>query len=482
MSYRDIDEPLFSYRSDADQQPAHLSFRGLKHEGLTFTYIYDFYRGNIVSLASYDAIIVEWTDPISARQMISKIRGHFDQSIFLKPIFFRKETVGSYGFPEQMVDGNLNRLEDLHLLTGTINGLNDRISQIDLSKIKTYDEQISFNFMAFHFSRDIKQITPFIDRNGIDYPVLSDSLRADLYKKHFYAILERMEREGYVQGAFDQSTYVCSECLGDHLLFREVCPGCQSAHLKSEEIVHHFRCAHVAPMSDFRNTGHSAGLECPKCQHELKHIGVDYDKPATMHYCQSCQANFQHYSMMAKCTGCGHDQQVEHLIKKELKKYSLTDKAINSIKSGKLYNKDLETGTSLDETLPWHLFIKAIDYEQSQHSSINNHLIILHFQDMAGIVRQIGEENQGKLFGEIIQIIKATQQPFDFRSVKYPRLFFTLMQTKVSDAEIISQRIVFLINHLLYDNLRLKRVLLTSEVLPMDSQLIQAVLMENHPA
>jgi hypothetical protein len=482
MSYRDIDEPLFSYRSDVDHQPTHMSFRELKHGEMTFTYVYDFYRGNIVSLAPYDAIIVEWTDPISAREVISKIRGHLDLRIFLKPIFFRKENGGSCGLPEQIVDGNLSRLEDLHLLTDTVNRLNDRISQMDLSKSKTYDEQIAFHFIAFHFSRDINQIAPFVDRNGIYYPVLSDSLRTDLHQKHFYTILERMEREGYVQGVFDQSTYVCSGCLGDHLLFREVCPGCQSAHLKSEEIVHHFRCAHVAPMSDFRHTDHSAGLECPKCQHDLKHIGVDYDKPATMHYCQSCQANFQHYSMMAKCTGCGHDQQVEHLIKKELKKYSLTDKAVNSVKSGKLYNKDFGPGTTLDETLPWHLFIKALDYEQSQHSSINNHLIILHFQDMAGIVRQIGEENRGKLFGEIIQIIKATQQPFDFRSVKYPRLFFTLMQTKLSDAEIIAQRIVFLINHLLYDNLRLKRVLLTSEVLPMDSQLIQAVLLENHTA
>jgi transcription elongation factor Elf1 len=462
--------------SDGDRTPVHLQIEELEEGGFSFAIIYDFYRGSIFALAQYDAVIIQWTDPIFSTQTVSRIRSHFDQFIFLKPIFFLRQTGGLSGFPAQIADGCISHLQYVSSLTSNVQFLQSRIAQVDLSRTQTYEEQTIFNYLAFQYSRGREQIAPFIDRHGIYYPVLTDMMQSNLHQKHFLSVLEKMERETYVEGVFDQSTYVCSECLGDHLLYREVCPGCHAAHLKSEEIVHHFRCAHMAPLSDYRQSPHAIGLECPKCHHELKHIGVDYDKPATMHHCLSCQADFQHYAMMAKCTACGHDQQVEHLIKKELKKYSLTDKAINALKAGRLNQKDHALEPLVEDTLTWQLFIRTIDFEVAQQKSNNNHLVVLHFHDLTGMIRQIGEENKHRFFSEIVQIIRSAQQPFDFRGVKFPRLFFTLMQTRVSDAETIAQRMVFLINHLLLDNLRLKRVLLTYEVVPMDSQAISSIL------
>ena len=466
--------------SPDENQPgqSHHSVTPISCGDLTFARIFDFYRGPLLNIQAFDAIVVEMTEYMSTRNLVSKIRRHLDQQVFIKPVFVLSSSQDDISVLSHMIDGSIQHIDTINTLVGKTNLINRRLAKYDFSKNLAYEDQRIFGFLAYIASRDIKEIAPFIDRLGIYYPILSDTSEAFPEQRHFLNVLSKIEGQGYLHGNFVQSTYLCSDCLGDHLLYREVCPSCKSAHLHAEEIIHHFRCAHVAPLSKFRASNQiSAALECPKCQYELKHIGVDYDKPATMHYCNNCQSEFQQYAMMAKCTCCDRDQDVEHLIKKEIKKYALTDKSLNVLKTGLLYPPK-ENDQALEDTLPWHLFIKTIDFEQSQLSGDLNHLVMIYFHDLPGILKQVGEENKLKLFNEIIQIVKSTQQSFDFRGAKLPRLYFTLMKTKQQEAEIISQRIIFLINHLLQDNLRIKRSAVSAKVLSFDVELIETVLHE----
>lgn len=446
-------------------------------ENMQLASVKDFFRGDLIHLSTYDGIIIEFTDQDYATKLVSRIRSHFDHCLFLKPVFICKESGSITGQLTQNTDGSIHDLNNLYQLEVPLKKLVARIEKVNLSENQNYEDQVLFNFLAYIYTRDKEDISPFINKSGIYYPVLSDITIKNANQKHFITLLEKMEKDAYLQGFFHSATYVCSECSDDYLMYREVCPHCHSAHLKSEEVVHHFRCAHVAPISDFKRSDVGQdGLECPKCQHHLKHIGVDYDKPATMHYCQECNANFQNYAMKAYCCSCGHDQEVEHLIKKELKRYVLTDKAINALRYGRLHARDKPNDAILEDTLPWHLFIKTVDFEETQNSHGQSNIVKLHFNDLSSLIKQVGEENRYKIFNEIIQIIKATQQPFDFRGVKFPFVYFSLLNTRRSDAEIISQRIVFLINHLLSDNLRLKRVILTAEVLPMNGKSVEMIL------
>ena len=63
-----------------------------------------------------------------------------------------------------------------------------------------------------------------------------------------------------------------------------MCPKCKIKKLFSEYSIHHFVCGYVGPESDFFQ---DKKLICTKCNRELRHIGVDYDKASIITECKN---------------------------------------------------------------------------------------------------------------------------------------------------------------------------------------------------
>jgi len=118
---------------------------------------------------------------------------------------------------------------------------------------------------------------------------------------------------------------ICYDCNSSYLNFSECCTKCNSLDLKSEELVHHFRCAYVGPQSDFVK---DEKLVCPKCDHQLKHIGIDYDKPSEIHTCKSCNHSSQETKMKAKFVDCRKENELDQLVTYDIHEYRPTEKAI----------------------------------------------------------------------------------------------------------------------------------------------------------
>ena len=377
-----------------------------------------------------------------------------------------------------ITDGQVTSERMLSQVVPTIKAIHQKRRVIKLARQATYEKSLLFDFLAYSYTRDLHEIKPIMDREsslGYWYPFLSGALMQSSKEHSIFSILEAGTEDGYLSSGFLQATYVCGQCNDGFLTYREVCPSCHSSHLRTEDIIHHFRCAHVAPLSDFRaQKDGEIFLECPKCHHELKHIGVDYDKPSSMHYCLSCHTDFQNYLMKAKCLSCHHDQEVEYLIKKEIRSFCMTEKAISALHSGRLYNEENFLNPEIEGALSWMLFQRTLAYEQENRSGSNNFIVELQFQDLKTVVRQIGVHNKTKLFTEVIQIAQASQQATDFRGVKNNVIYYTLLKTSKSEAEAIAQRTLFLINHLMMDNLKIKRNIITSEI-----RLLSELVFEN---
>jgi CheY-like chemotaxis protein len=138
------------------------------------------------------------------------------------------------------------------------------------------------------------------------------------------AAADELETRGLVTKTFFDRLHVCGTCSSSRLNAREECPSCRSANLRSEPLIHHFRCAHQAPESEFAADGR---LMCPKCRRELRHYGSDYDKPGKVSCCEDCGDVNSDPAVGFVCFDCGSHTDGDAVPVSDVYSFALTDAA-----------------------------------------------------------------------------------------------------------------------------------------------------------
>lgn len=145
------------------------------------------------------------------------------------------------------------------------------------------------------------------------------------------AIATGLVGKGYLTRQFFDRIHCCPQCRSGHLSVREECRSCRSTNIREDVVIHHFRCAHEAPESQFR-TG--TGFECPKCARPLRHIGLDYDKPGSVTHCQECGGISDKPVVGFKCIDCDAHHTADQVPVKTWYSYSLTSSGANRLLRG----------------------------------------------------------------------------------------------------------------------------------------------------
>jgi len=125
--------------------------------------------------------------------------------------------------------------------------------------------------------------------------------------------------------------HLCPKCNHSHLLYTECCPKCGSSNLKIQNIIHHFSCANVSPESTYNVGGM---LVCPKCHKKLRHIGVDYDRPAVVYSCNDCENSFTSPLTKATCCYCEGTFPVNSLVPRDVVDYEITEEGVRVLTQG----------------------------------------------------------------------------------------------------------------------------------------------------
>ena len=137
-----------------------------------------------------------------------------------------------------------------------------------------------------------------------------------------------LEMEYITPTKFVERIHLCQMCGSDHLLFTECCNKCKSSNLKEEDMIHHFRCANISKESDYLFDDE---LRCPKCKRQLRHIGIDYDRPSKVQTCNECGAVQLHSEMKVICSKCGHHMQPLDLKPYDIYEYTFTPHGIREL-------------------------------------------------------------------------------------------------------------------------------------------------------
>ncbi len=461
-------------------QDSHLVVKDHTTDGLTYGCIFDYYAGDLLCLSSFDGIVIESTTEKITKLQISKIRTIRDRFLYLRPILVVKTGAQSDFLVHHNQDAIVDDLDSVRRCNSLVRHINQRAREIKLVQFPRYDDAVLFSLLTYLYTRSLEQIRPQVDpstRVGFRYPILTDYDTLSAARVSHLILLDQAENAGYFTGHFHDVSYQCNRCNAGFLQFREVCPSCHSAHITSQEMVHHFRCAHVAPISEFTSKdGRIDGLHCTKCDHQLKHIGVDYDKPSELHQCRACDHEFQYFSVRAKCAYCGQDQQVEHLAKKEFKSYLITQKAIAALKEGRITDVLQDDPSEIEGAIDWNVFLKNLEFEITQNEYHFVSMVQIELVEFSSLQRKLGLVNTKKLLAEIVQVVRASQGTPDYCSVRPPRIYFTLHGVNAKEAQEIVQRTIFLLQHLLTDNLQLKQVGIKYDVLDADQ--IQSLMLE----
>ncbi len=150
-------------------------------------------------------------------------------------------------------------------------------------------------------SGNISEIRPFVDpARGVTYPEVEEIL--DAPPSEVRNILESLADDGILIRELDRTLVSCPSCPSSTFAIELRCPICNSPRLEKGIVIEHMSCGHIDFEHKFLRGG---ALVCPKCNKQLRAIGIDYRKPINYYKCLSC-GNFS--SIVARsllCYKCG---------------------------------------------------------------------------------------------------------------------------------------------------------------------------------
>lgn len=385
--------------------------------GFTFLLIDALDNLDVENVQFHSAVIIQGKDRAFIRQIVTRIRSNNSADIYLKPIFILKGITIVDPMVNKLVDGTLYSLDQIELIIPEVERILTKTKDLHFTNSISFEAQMIEKTISFMYTCEIQDLDPIpyiYSSNNYSYPILSVNFRQR--DEHIALdILELAEREGIFSSTYVDRIYLCPSCQGGHLTYREVCPKCGSSNSTTEDIIHHFPCAYVGPLSDFTNEIDDQ-LDCPKCNKRLRHIGVDYDKPSVLHECKACDHKFQDFNVKAKCLACGTDNLVEQLKGREIRKYNLTKKgelaAINGFVST---SKDIE---EIIGTVKFETFLTMLKYEieRLRQTEGASNICAIHLSNPSQIYSKMGSEVQKVLLKDLVKVIRSNIRSSDIIS------------------------------------------------------------------
>ncbi|TVZ56421.1 hypothetical protein OD91_1706 [Lutibacter sp. Hel_I_33_5] len=422
--------------------------RTLIHEGYELLLLSHVNELKGVDLERLDGFVIDTASEKEAYSIVKEVRTHQNIQVSLLPLFINN----MYSLSNEIMintDGTLDAVM-LSSYIQRIITINKRISTLKSPRNFTHENLIQFKTLAFLYSRNLL-LTPVSNRKsliGYEYPFIS------LFYKNNEAIsllknLELAQKNNYVSFKLEDYVHLCKSCTSNYLNFRECCPKCSSIDIISNDMVHHFVCAHVAPEKDFKIDD---GLECPKCDKHLRHIGIDYDKPSSIYSCNSCSHEFQNAEMKALCLDCSTENTLNELLEKTIGNYKITE-------IGEQYLfKTKENATKQNDVVPigslnTNLFKLLLNQEINRIKVTNGNSLFVKIHFQYEQLALLNKDLKQDLTKEISTIIKSYLNPSDVLSANsYNNYFLLLPETNETELKRL-ENIQYNLTKLLTDNL-----------------------------
>jgi hypothetical protein len=444
----------------------------ISYKGHTFFVLYPNSGKTIEQLLEYSALLIHSAHSTFASFTIQRLRAYNDLRMYLKPIFFLQPSMDNGNYINSLIDGsifNLNQLDSIH---PRIEEILTKTSQLKDHTPTSYESTLIMKLLTLAYTRGRKNIEPIpYNFSGVNYSYAGISCNFEHVEEHkVFEILELAEKEGLIKGEFYDKTHYCNQCNHGALNYRSVCPKCSSSNSETQDIVHHFPCGNVGPISDYKNEFDDA-LNCPKCNKQLRHIGVDYDKPSVLHFCKKCDHKFQDFEVKAKCLQCEFDNSLEELLEKDIQRYTITNKGENAAIFGYVpSNQELQDVVG---TVRYDFFENMVKFEVERIRIIDctSNIAMLYMYDAAELFSRVGKDRKAILIKEIVDEIKKFIRPYDLIAFKSSSLIvLTMNDVSIDNAALLLMEIVELVSKLIRDNVTDFDMVIDKKIQPLTTK------------
>lgn len=431
--------------------------RTLYFDGYSFGLVRNKRQVTAGFVQNVDALIVQVETESEARAIVQEIRLFPLLEDYLKPVFLSARFSHNHKLLQEF-DGvaDPENLSEAAAKTAELTSKIERLSPVIPSGQGMVGE-VLVKAVQFGFTRH-KNLAPVPNSRAklhYQFPFVSTHFEENEEQK-VLEVFKLGEKQGWLTGKLVDKVHVCPECSSAHQNLRATCPKCRSIDITEQDLVHHFPCAHIAPMSDFQKKG-GDGLHCPKCDKGLRHIGNDYDKPASIHNCNACGHTFQQAEFRSFCIDCNEDLHLHRLEEVSICQYELTAKATAAVQNG----SSVSMGASFSNPGRGHgvfefdVFKVLIRQEVLRRREKGQPGAFVGQVKMDGIpVQQFSSGMEETLKGEVCDVIKSYLKPSDVVSSKGARhYYFMLTDSDAKTAEKVRDVLSFNLNKLLHANL-----------------------------
>lgn len=389
----------------------------LKYMSSKFLYISPSRTLKIQKSLDYNGVLLDGKNVDFTKMVLKRIRGNNNPLIYLKPIILVNGNAHRDLYVNKLVDGVIYSFDQIPMINDIVSEINELIHTMNFINTISFEANMVAKLISYMYSRSTQVLSPvpYTQSNtNYSFPILSCNYNFDEENKIF-EILEICEAEGVLKSKFVDRIYLCAACKSAQLSYRETCPKCSSANTDTSEIIHHFPCAYVGPISDFSNELDDA-LYCPKCTKKLKHIGVDYDKPSVLHTCNNCDNRFQDFHVKAKCMSCGKDSIVDALTDEVVAEYTLTKKGENYAVQGYVSTpKDIE---EIIGTVKYDTFKTVVKYEveRLRQTEGSSNIVALSITNAGQFYAKVDTKKQKNLLKDMVTEIRSSIRSSDMIS------------------------------------------------------------------
>lgn len=379
-----------------------------------------------IKAEDFDAIYIEdygqsHSELAYQLQSMSSISG---MKSHLKPRFLAATLKSRVHQLKPLVDGFAATPDD-EKMGERIEEICNRLALIDLfdiSEVKTNNYVYFLKLCKHAISRGQYTFTTSLEEAYAQghtalFVAKQDSMMSNM-KAEFVRFNQTLRELGYAERKkFEDRIHVCPYCKGSHLYYMEACPKCDSSRLKEEPVLHHFRCANISPESSYAYDGE---LRCPKCHQMLRHIGVDYDRPANVYTCQECNHTFLHTRMKVYCASCKKTSRPSELLAQDIYSYEFTTEGLQALSSNDALlavSKDIWAGYSRFDS-----FLSQIRLFSYSHDK--NEVVLINRFKVEGA--EVNREN-------IMHFVSDLQKRYHYHNLSY-NYHYIFMAAKVQSS------------------------------------------------